>query len=310
MPTTVDGDGEADARGGFARREVFAHDDGVGRHDAALEQAEQDRGEIERGEAVGDQVDDQRHALQGRAQQQRGDAAHPVGDPARADAAHDAEAQHQRQHLRAARHAVAEVGAVGDDMDLRHRHGDAAGDAGHGQQRLQGVGRQAERGLRAARDRGDLAFPRGPAAGAAASAPAGSSSTRQKAAADEVGRAPADGRGSSARRWAARWRRRCSCPRRRWRRRRRGASRTSARCRRPAARRWRRALKPIRIWAAANSTSEEGERRQRKARREPDGAQDRGDDDAAPVDQPAGQRRRRRRSPACSWCRRRRCRRG
>ena len=46
---------------------------------------------------------------------------------------------------RAARHAVAEVGAVGDDMDLRHRHGDAARQAGHDQQRLQRVGRQAER---------------------------------------------------------------------------------------------------------------------------------------------------------------------
>ncbi len=37
--------------------------------------------------------------------------------------------QHQRQHLRAARHAVTEIAAIGDDMDLRHRHRDAAGDA-------------------------------------------------------------------------------------------------------------------------------------------------------------------------------------
>ena len=29
----------------------------------------------------------------------------------------DAEAEHERQHLRAARHAVAEIAAIGDDVD-------------------------------------------------------------------------------------------------------------------------------------------------------------------------------------------------
>ena len=148
MPTMVDDTAMPTRKPASLRREVLAHDDGVGRHDAALEQAEQRRGEIERVERVVDQVEDQRHALQGRAQQQGLDAADPVGDPARGDAAHDAEAQHQRQHRRAARHAVAEVGAVGDDMDLRHRHGDAAGDAGHDQHAPAGAlgDRPSERG--------------------------------------------------------------------------------------------------------------------------------------------------------------------
>src|SRR3712207_8693662 len=38
--------------------------------------------------------------------------------------------QHDRQHLGAARRPVAEVGAVGHEVDLRHRHGDTAGDPG------------------------------------------------------------------------------------------------------------------------------------------------------------------------------------
>ena len=46
--------------------------------------------------------------------------------------------------------AVAEVGAIGDDVHLRHRHGDAAGDAGDAEQREQHVGRDAERRLASA----------------------------------------------------------------------------------------------------------------------------------------------------------------
>ena len=40
---------------------------------------------------------------------------------------------HQRQHLGAARDAVSEIAAIGDEMDLRHRHRDAAGKAGNDQ---------------------------------------------------------------------------------------------------------------------------------------------------------------------------------
>ena len=62
-------------------------------------------------------------------EEQRAQAADAIGDESERDAADHAGAEHQRQHLRAARHAVTEIGAIGDDMDLRHRHGDAAGDA-------------------------------------------------------------------------------------------------------------------------------------------------------------------------------------
>ena len=103
------------------------------------------RRQVERGQAVGEEIDDQGNALQGRADQQGHDAAHSVGDPACRYPADDAESQHQRQHLRAAGDAETEVGAVGDDMDLRHRHCDATGNARHDQQDLQPVWRQAER---------------------------------------------------------------------------------------------------------------------------------------------------------------------
>jgi hypothetical protein len=64
--------------------------------------------------------------LRDRADQQRRDAADLVGQETRADAADDAETQHQRQHFGAARHAIAEIVAIGDDMNLRHRHRHAA----------------------------------------------------------------------------------------------------------------------------------------------------------------------------------------
>ena len=51
--------------------------------------------------------------------------------------------------------AVAEIAAIGDDMHLRHRHRDAAGEAGDAEQRLQRVAARgrAARGVRAARRR-------------------------------------------------------------------------------------------------------------------------------------------------------------
>ena len=125
---------------GLGRREVLADDDRVGRHDAALEQAEQGR--------------DRRTARP--ANRRAGTAAAPgpaAAEPrssvrrppmrsqiaARDEPADDAAGEHQRQHLRAARGAVAEVAAVGDDVHLRHRHRDAAGDAGDAEQRLRRV---------------------------------------------------------------------------------------------------------------------------------------------------------------------------
>src|SRR5207253_10317972 len=48
-----------------------------------------------------------------------------VRDAARGDTRDQPEAEHQRQHLGAARRAVTEIGAVGDDVHLRHRHRDA-----------------------------------------------------------------------------------------------------------------------------------------------------------------------------------------
>ena len=114
---------------------------------------------------------------------------------ARDEPADDAAGQHQRQHLRAARGAEAEVAAVGDDVHLRHRHRDAAGDAGDAQQQLRRVQRQAEgprRRHRAAR----------PGDACAAAATAGGRAPHQQrqrghrhAAEDahaEVGLAPAD----------------------------------------------------------------------------------------------------------------------
>ena len=142
---------EADAGAGFARRKIFADDDGVTRHDAALEQTEQRRDHVERRETVEEQIEEQRAALQHRAEQQRAHAADAVGNEPRRDAADDAEAEHQRQHLGAARGAVAEVAAIGHQMHLRHRHRHATGDAGDAQQHLQRRGRERQFGLPARR---------------------------------------------------------------------------------------------------------------------------------------------------------------
>ena len=97
----------ADARAGLGRREVFADDDRVGRHDAALEQAEQRRDHVQRDEAVERQEQQQRDALQAGAEQQRAQSADAVRDDAERKAADDAAGKHQRQHLRAARRAIA-----------------------------------------------------------------------------------------------------------------------------------------------------------------------------------------------------------
>ncbi len=137
-------DHRAHTRAGFLRREVLADDDGVAGHDAALEQAEHGRDEVQRHHAVEGQEHQQGHALQGRAQQQRANSADAVADPARHQAADDAAGQHEREHLGAARRAKAQVHAVGHDVHLRHGHGHAAGHAGHAQQGLRLRGLHAE----------------------------------------------------------------------------------------------------------------------------------------------------------------------
>ena len=132
-----------------------------------------------------------------RAEQQRAQAADAVADRARDEPADDAAGEHQREHLRAARGAVAEVAAVGDDVHLRHRHRHAAGDAGDAEQRLRRVHRQAER---ARRRRAARRAPRPRASATAASAggrPRMKSAsaaivTRREDAHADVGLAPAD----------------------------------------------------------------------------------------------------------------------
>ena len=89
--------------------------------------------------------------------------------------------QHQRQHLRAARGAEAEVAAVGDDVHLRHRHRHAAGDAGDAQQRLGRVHRRPNGRSVGVRGAGAAPRPRpAPAAGRAATARAAASSRRRR----------------------------------------------------------------------------------------------------------------------------------
>ncbi len=82
--------------------------------------------------------------MQARTDEQGGDAANAVGHIARGHAADNAEAEHQRQHFRAACHAIAEIRAIGDNMHLRHGHGDTAGDSGNANEPLQHIGLEAE----------------------------------------------------------------------------------------------------------------------------------------------------------------------
>lgn len=116
-------------------RKVLTHDDRVGRHDAALEQAEQHRDDVERHQAIEGQEQQQRDALQRGSQQQGAHATDAVAHQPKPESADDAASQHQRQHARALGGAVSEVRAVGNDVHLRHRHGHAACQAGHAHQR-------------------------------------------------------------------------------------------------------------------------------------------------------------------------------
>src|SRR5579863_10055950 len=124
----------ADRRARPARRQKLAADDRVHRHDAALKQPEQSGDDEQGHEPVEIKIEQERGALHGRADQERRRAPDRVGDEARADAGDDAEHHHQGQHLSAARDAVAEIAAIGDQMDLWHRHRGAAGKAGENEQ--------------------------------------------------------------------------------------------------------------------------------------------------------------------------------
>ena len=149
------------AGAGFFGGKILAHDDGVARHDAALEQAEHRRDDVERNQSVIEEVEQQGDALQRRPQHQCRQTAEPVGDESRADAPHDPERHHQRQHVGAAGDAVAEIAAIGDDVDLRHRHRNAAANRSQGQEDLQRPRRQAERRGRSLARRGSGIEERG-----------------------------------------------------------------------------------------------------------------------------------------------------
>ena len=133
-------DHRAGARARFAWREVLSHDKGIGRH-------EERRDRVERGEAVEGQEQRERGCLEHGAQQQRAQSPDAVGDPARGEAADDAEPHHQREHLGAARGGKAQIRAVRHHVHLGHGHRDAARDPRHAQQPLQLVGREPERPL-------------------------------------------------------------------------------------------------------------------------------------------------------------------
>ena len=122
-------------------RKILAHHQRIRRDDAALEQAEHGRDDVQRHQAVKGQKQQQRRALQRRAQHQRADAANAVRQRAGDQAADDAAGQHDGQHLRTLRRAKTQVGAIGHDMHLRHGHGHAAGQAGHAQRGCGDIGR-------------------------------------------------------------------------------------------------------------------------------------------------------------------------
>ena len=194
-------------------------------------------------------------------------------------------------------------------MDLRHRHGDAAADAGHGEQRCRRVGRQAERARASAAPPLAARGMRGPASAAAASGQRAASPTRQTPR-RPVGGAPAIVRGSAGRRSSARPRRRCSCPRRRWPW--RAPRRLANQCEMSATSGMKVAAepKPIRAWAAANSVSEGASGASAKPPAISRARQRRwSTNDAARVDQPAEQDAAGAEAQHGQWCRRRRCRR-
>ena len=123
------------------RREILAHDDGIARHDAALEQAEQRGDDVERRQAVEQsRATRRRPAAPSRAAASH--AADAVGDEAGADAADDAEAEHQRQHLGAARRRR------NRDRRNRRRYGPAASTSPHSRRRRRCTAAPAARSAR------------------------------------------------------------------------------------------------------------------------------------------------------------------
>ena len=128
MPSSVAISTRPQARAGFARRKIFAHDDGVARHDAALEQAEQRRDHIERDEAVEREVEQQRQrpAAPSRA---AACAAPPMRSAMKPEPRRLTMPKPSiSDSISAPRaDAVAEIAAIGDDVHLRHRHRHAAG---------------------------------------------------------------------------------------------------------------------------------------------------------------------------------------
>ena len=84
------GEDEADPHARLARRKMIADDEGIAWHDAALRQAEQSRDDIERGQAVEGDVEEERQHLQRRADDEGHDAADAVGDEAGGEPAHHA----------------------------------------------------------------------------------------------------------------------------------------------------------------------------------------------------------------------------
>ena len=139
-------------------------------------------------------------------------------------------AEHQRQHLRAARRTVAEVAAVGDDVDLRHRHRDAAA--------------QDRRCTAAPAGRGER--PNGRDDGVTAPAPLPRSDGERRLPAAQATRAAAWSRAQKSAD--------AECRSGASRRSRRSAARSAARRRRPGSCRWRRS--PPRCRAGASNQSE------------------------------------------------------
>src|SRR5436190_7749360 len=89
------GENQAYARTGFACGIVFAHDERVAWHDAALCESEQSRHDIERRQAVEWEIEDECQALQAGAEYQRACTTDSVGNQSRYQAADDTQSEHQ-----------------------------------------------------------------------------------------------------------------------------------------------------------------------------------------------------------------------
>jgi hypothetical protein len=109
---------------------MFAHNDCVTGNDAALKQTEQRRHHVERDQAVIEKIEQQCRCLQNGAKQESAQSADLVGNEAGANAARNTEPHHQRQHLGPAGEAVPEIAAISHDVNLGHRHRDAAANGG------------------------------------------------------------------------------------------------------------------------------------------------------------------------------------